>query len=179
MALDQVGHHVPGPPLLAGGLGLPLVSGHRPDGSVEAVRHLPVPVLDVGHRRSLRRPPTSHRSSRPRPAGDHPGMQWDSDRRAPERGGRIDNDLLRTGRGRHRTTRSVRSSKRTDSAVWRSGDSSDRRPSPRQNVARRRGPRPAGRGPPVVVPSARLVMCGCSITSGQEPTVSTHGMSIA
>ena len=40
-------------------MGLPLVRNHCPDGGVEAARHLPVPVLDVGDRQSLRVQPNA------------------------------------------------------------------------------------------------------------------------
>ena len=53
MILDDMRHQVAGRPLLAGGLGPPLVRGHGPDRSTEAARHQQVPVMDVAHRASV------------------------------------------------------------------------------------------------------------------------------
>ena len=55
MTLDHVSHHVAGRPLLARGLDLPLVRAHRPHRGIEAARHQPVTVLDLGHSASVRR----------------------------------------------------------------------------------------------------------------------------
>ena len=55
MTLDHVSHDISGPPLLAGGLGLPLVRGHRPDRGVKAARYQPVLFLEISHRTSVRR----------------------------------------------------------------------------------------------------------------------------